>query len=313
MSDAKPYTEAWLPGPDGHQFYTRTYRPRESPHAAVVFIHGFAEHVARHEHAHSNWATKHTLVFTFDQRGFGRTALDPERRSKDASYGKTSHQQQMRDIEWWVRHVKRDYPDLPLFLFGHSMGGALVLAFPTQTEPPPSKDTVEMLSGVIASSPLILQTTPPPRLLRKVGGAAALVVPWMPFPAKVPPEDLSHDPVVNNAIGSDPLIKEYGTLRGLADMLDRGEKVLWFGYQYWPKKLPILIVHGTDDKVTSYKASEEFFGKIDAEDKKLSLYPGAYHEIMNEPDGVKEKFWDECVAWIHEHIPKQSDPQLAKL
>lgn len=196
--------EAWLPGPGGHQFYTRTYAATGTARAAVVFIHGFAEHVGRHEHAHRYWQTKDITVFTFDQRGFGRTALDAEHKSKDAAYGKETFEDQMRDIEHWVRHVKKLYPELPLFLTGQSMvrgvcsacadyahvlqGGGLVLSFPTQGKPPPSKEAVEMLAGVVGMSPLILQTTPVSKVLRKLGAAVSTIAPWFPFPAEVPTE-----------------------------------------------------------------------------------------------------------------------------
>ena len=196
--------EAWLPGPGGHQFYTRTYAATGTARAAVVFIHGFAEHVGRHEHAHRYWQTKDITVFTFDQRGFGRTALDAEHKSQDAAYGKETFEDQMRDIEFWVLHVKKQYPELSLFLVGQSMvsrgrpvcvdcthkpqGGGLVLSFPTQAKPPPSKEAVEMLTGVIGMSPLILQTTPVSKVLRKLGAAVSTIAPWFPFPAEVPTE-----------------------------------------------------------------------------------------------------------------------------
>ncbi|TFY58864.1 hypothetical protein EVJ58_g6143 [Rhodofomes roseus] len=307
-SGSTSYNEAWLPGPGGHQFYTRTYAATGTARATVVFIHGFAEHVGRHEHAHRYWQTKDITVFTFDQRGFGRTALDVKHKSKDASYGKETFEDQMRDIEFWVRHVKKEHPDLPLFLAGQSMGGGLVLSFPTQSKPPPSKDSVELVSGIIGMSPLLLQTTPVSKLLRKAGTALAAIAPWLPFPADVPPKDLSHDQAVVNAIDPDPLIKKHGTAKGLSDMLGMGENLLYGSYKNWPKKLPVLLIHGTEDKASS----EELYGKLDAEDKKLSLYEGAYHELTNEPDGVKERSWDECIAWIHAHVP-EAQPEMARL
>lgn len=120
-SEELPYVESWLSGPEEHRFYTRTYAATETARAVVVFIHGFAEHVGRHEHAHRHWQTKDLTVFTFDQRGFGQTALDAGRKSKDAAYGKVTFEHQMRDIDFWVRHVKTQYPDLPIFLVGQSM------------------------------------------------------------------------------------------------------------------------------------------------------------------------------------------------
>ncbi|KAI0919099.1 hypothetical protein AcW1_003438 [Taiwanofungus camphoratus] len=313
MSAAHEFDEAWLAGPDGHKFYTRTYKAADVPQAVILFIHGFAEHIARYEHAHRDWADRGFTVFTYDQRGFGRTALDAEHHSKDSAYGKTRFSNQMRDIEWWTRRLKEEQSKLPLFLVGQSMGGQLALAFPTRVESPPSKEAVSMISGVIASSPLLLQTFPASKLLRWVGEKAAFVLPWMPFPAEVHAENLSHDPAVNDAVSKDPLFKERGTLRGLADMLGAGEQLLWNDYRNWPKNLPVLILHGTDDKVTSCTASEEFFNKLDAEDKKLSLYPDAYHELSNEPNGVKEKFIDECISWVQAHLPRPGDAPMSKL
>ncbi|KAH9913544.1 lysophospholipase [Fomitopsis serialis] len=280
------YTEAWLPGPRGHQFYTRTYAATGVARAAVIFVHGFLDHVGRHEHAHRYAQTKGITIFTFDQRGFGRTALDVEHRSKDAAYGKETFGDQMRDIEFWVQHVKKEHPDLPLFLTGYSMGGGLVLSFPTQARPPPSEESAGLLAG----------------LLRKIGAALAAIVPWLPFPVDIPLEHLSHDPAVYNPSEVDNFWRSHGTARGVVDMLNMGERLLYDSYKNWPQKLPVLIFHGTQDKVTSHKASEELYGKLDAEDKKLSLYEDGYHELSNEPDGVKERFWDECIAWIHGHV-----------
>ena len=120
-STQQVYTESWLPGRDGIKFYTRTYPAHASPRAAVIFVHGFAEYVARYEWAHGVYASRGINVFAFDQRGFGLTALDRENKSKESKYGKTSWNDQLADIEYWVKHVKNQYPKLPVFLLGHSM------------------------------------------------------------------------------------------------------------------------------------------------------------------------------------------------
>lgn len=119
-TSAHSYTEAWLPGHDGLQFYTRTYAAA-SPRAVLLFVHGYIEHCARYEWAHGVFASRGVSVFTFDQRGFGRTALDKEHKSKQSAYGKTSWHDQFADIEWWLKYVKKEIPGLPIFLMGQSM------------------------------------------------------------------------------------------------------------------------------------------------------------------------------------------------
>lgn len=115
-----PFTEEWLPGPTNTLFYTRTYTAA-SPRAIVLFVHGFAEHVARYEWAHGVYATRGITVFAFDQRGFGRTGMDAAHRSAGSTYCKTSFAEQLTDIEWAMREVRARMPGLPVFLMGHSM------------------------------------------------------------------------------------------------------------------------------------------------------------------------------------------------
>jgi len=117
------YSEAWLAGPNSTQFYTRTYEPTPNPvKAAVVFIHGFAEHIGRYTHFHPLLAARGIAVFTFDQRGFGLTGQDTKgNKSKDSTYGKTCWKAQMGDIEWAVKHTQKLFDGVPVFLMGHSM------------------------------------------------------------------------------------------------------------------------------------------------------------------------------------------------
>ncbi|KAI8978320.1 lysophospholipase [Trametes punicea] len=299
---APAYTEAWLPGHDGLQFYTRTYAASSPARAVVLFVHGFTEHVGRYEWAHGLYAARGITVFAYDQRGFGRTALDGAHKSKQSAYGKTSWCDQFADVEWWVKRLKAEYAALPLFLMGHSMGGGVVLGFATRTVPPPAPETVKMLAGVIASSPLLLQTFPVLRVLRYVGKIASAIVPNLPYPASIPVEDLSHDPAVWEAVAKDPWIIHRGSAKGLHDMLEGGEKLLWDDYKHWPRSLSLLIAHGTADRVTSFAAAEEFFKKVDAADKEFKSFPDSLHELVNESDGVKEKYVDECISWILKHV-----------
>jgi acylglycerol lipase len=115
------FLESWLVGPQHTQFYTRTYRPASTAKAVVVFVHGFIEHIARYEHVFPTWSACGIAIFAYDQRGFGRTALDTEKKSKGSSYAKTSWKEQFQDIEWAINHAKSEFGSIPVFLYGHSM------------------------------------------------------------------------------------------------------------------------------------------------------------------------------------------------
>ncbi|KAH9935223.1 lysophospholipase [Epithele typhae] len=312
-SRLQTFTEEWLPGWDGLNFYTRTYTPADgAPRAVVLFVHGFAEYIGRYEWAHGVYATRGIAVVAFDQRGFGLTAMgDSAHVSKASKYGKTSWRNQFADIDWWLRHVRDRFPGVPVFLMGHSMGGGLSLGFATRTSPPPAPDGVAHLSGVIASSPLILLTHPSSRILRFLGWLASFVLPSFVIPAPVNPDHLSHDLAINAANAKDPLCPQSGSVKGVNDMLNGGEELFRNSYKNWPKELPLYMVHGTGDEVTSCKASEEFCEKVVADDKTFVPVEGGFHELANEtPGGMKDRYVDGCIAWILEHVETTPLTQL---
>jgi len=302
------FEETWLTGPQSTNFYTRTYHHKDPPKAAVVFVHGFVEHIARYEHVFPVWAARGIAVFAYDQRGFGRTALGEEdKRSKDSVYGKTSWREQMEDVEWAVRHTREMFKegDVPVFLYGQSMGGGLSLAFATRPSAPPAQEAVDLLSGVIASSPLVTQTKPAAKVARWIGSRASMLSPNMNIPAEIKPEHLSRDPEVGKTTMKDSLIKQIGSLRGISDMLDGGEQLLAKDYERWPPGLPLLVVHGTEDQVTSPKTSKEFFNKVPTEDKTYIPFEGAYHEVHNETQDTREQFIEACISWVERHLEQK--------
>ncbi|TDL16119.1 lysophospholipase [Rickenella mellea] len=270
------------------------------------------KHIGRYDHVFPIWAGRGITVFAFDQRGFGRTGEGKGDKDKFKAYGKTSGKHQLEDAEWAIKHAREQTNGLPTFIMGHSMGGGIVLTFGSRTTAPPSPETVKHLSGVIASSPLILQAHPAPKIQRLIGGALSSISPNLMIPAPVKAEDLSHDKQVNEAYMKDPLVRFQGSLKGISDMLGGGEALLKSDYQHWPADLPLLLVHGTEDRVTSFKGSEQLFENLTAKDKTFTPYQGGYHELHNEPDGVKEKLIDECICWVEAHLPKP-DAQNAKL
>ncbi|KAF9077211.1 Alpha/Beta hydrolase protein [Rhodocollybia butyracea] len=293
-------TERWLTGSQETQFYTRTYTPSTSPKAVIVFLHGFAEHVGRYAHIHPVLAERGVAIFTFDQRGFGRTALDKEHKSKTSAWGRTGWTDQLEDVNWAIGVAKKEFSGIPVFIMGHSMGGGEALGFAT-TKEQRYTETVASLAGVIATSPLIEQTTPVLKLVRWLGGKAAIISPYMVIPAVVERSHLSHNAAANEANAKDPLIRQSGSLRGVGDMLTEGEKLITEGCNNWPKK-PVLFLHGTDDKVTSYKATQRFHDLIRAEDKKIILYPDQYHELQNEAPEIQQQYVNDIVSFVEAHI-----------
>lgn len=181
---------------------------------------------------------------------------------------------------------------------GHSMGGGETLSYAARGSP-----GAKTLSGVIASSPLVGLTNPRSKLVRYVGGKAAVLMPWFSIPVKVEVEGLSHDIAANEAVLKDPLIVSSGTLKGVGEMLAEGDLLMSHHHKTWSKDMPVLILHGTDDPVTSHDTTKKFLDLLPSEvDKKLVSFQGGYHELHHETDGMQERVVNEVTQWIEAHL-----------
>ncbi|KAI1791119.1 Alpha/Beta hydrolase protein [Ganoderma leucocontextum] len=208
----------------------------------------------------------------------------PARRSAGSAYCKTTFAKQLADIEWWLRHVRARMPGLPVFLMGHSMGGGLALGFAARAAAPSTQESISLLSGIVATSPLLVQASPAPCPVRFIARLVGKAFPMLLVPTPVSSDTLTHDKAANEAAEKDPLCSQTVSLVALDSVLGGCGQVLLQGYKHWPRNLPLLIVHGTADKVTSDAASQEFFFKVEVQDKEFKPFEDAYHELANQTE-----------------------------
>ncbi|GAA6015941.1 hypothetical protein JCM11491_007120 [Sporobolomyces phaffii] len=297
-------------GPRSTKFFTKTWLP--APHtrtvAVVLFVHGFVEHIRRYDHVFPLYADKGIAVFAYDQRGFGQTALYTPKHTQ----GQTSWPQQFADIDFFASHVRSAFPaPLPLFLLGHSMGGALALAYPTRV-PALAHFASAQFAGVVSTSPLLRQSpgVKAPALVVKLGALVGKLAPNLPINAQVKPEDTCRDPAVQRAYADDKLCKQQGTFGGVGSMLVGGEGLVSREWKQWPRKdLPVLVCHGEADKVTDCEASKEFVRKLNESgvaDTEYKGFEGYYHEMQNEPGEDKLVFINYVIDWILAHAGSTS-------
>jgi len=292
---------------NGVRFFTRTFKPADGQvFAAVLFVHGFAEHVVRYDHVFDAWAKQGVAVYAYDQRGFGQTGR-AQRGGKVNGAMVSSWPEQLGDISSFVLHVSGEVDNFataaaarpPLFLVGHSMGGALVLKFATSQPPLPGLDK---LKGVVASSPLLRQSKGVRAnwLTVKAGSLVGKLSGSLTMKAPLNPEHISRDVEVQRAYASDPFCDSVASLRLLGDMLLGGISLVESGYATWPNKLPLLVIHGSGDKVTEYESSEGFAQKIKTKgaDATFYGYEGFYHEMHNEPGDDKWRVINDVSTWI---------------
>lgn len=267
---------------DGLHLYAQHWQPDAAPSAVVVLVHGYGEHCGRYNHVASTFAGRGAAVYGYDQRGYGRS--DGTRAYVD------SFNQYLDDLNQFLDYVRTRQPDRPLFLFGHSMGGLVVL-----------KHVLERPSshkGLMLSAPAIKINPNLAPLLRRLAQFLGRVAPTLPT-TRSPEGAISRDPAVVEEAKNDPLNYHGRVLaRTGAEMLKAGEEVR---RHLDDLSDPFLVIHGTADSLASPEWSKRLYKRAASNDKTIELYEGLYHETFNEPE--QDEVLRDLGNWLGERIP----------
>ncbi|MFN0175134.1 MAG: lysophospholipase [Saprospiraceae bacterium] len=254
--------------------------PVENPRAVIALVHGQGEHIGRYKHV-AEWFNRHQVaVLGFDHQGYGK------------SEGKRGHAKNLQvllnDIGLLLQSTRQFYPNTPLFLYGHSMGGGLVLNYVTRRDPD--------LAGVIVTGPWIRLAFETPFLKLIVGKILRFFMPTLSLPTGLAAHFISHDDAVVEAYLNDPLV--HNKLSAAAGMsLLGGAK--WLDTWVGKFRIPVLLQHGGDDKLTSAEATQRFALRVKG-DVTYREWPDLYHEIHNEKE--KEEVFAFTFKWMESKL-----------
>ncbi|HEX8992163.1 MAG TPA: alpha/beta hydrolase [Anaerolineales bacterium] len=277
----KTFETSWT-NSQGLKFHSMGWEPDGAPKAAVALVHGLGEHVGRFAHVGAAFSDAGYAFMGFDLRGHGRS---------DGPRGHTpSFEAYMQDIDLLLEHVRSRYPGLPIFLYGHSLGGILVLNYGLRRKPD--------LKAVIATSSGLhtaLEKQTAKLILAKVLGSLA---PTVLLPNGLDTSLLSHDPNVERLYVSDPLVHDRVSL-GFGKVMPGA--IRWALQHASEFPLPLLLVHGTGDQIAYPSSSQEFAAALGGK-AKLVLWDNLYHETHNEPE--KAEVLKTTIQWMDEQLGK---------
>ncbi|KAL6712642.1 hypothetical protein ACN47E_000519 [Coniothyrium glycines] len=293
--------EGWHTLPDGKKLYTQTFKTQGPAKARLVFIHGFSDVVNTYGNFFPTLASKGIEVYTFDQRGWGKSVTKPSERGDTGPTTKV-----LEDITSFIKTVIPS--PIPLFLMGHSMGGGQVLCYAAQG---PS-DVRKHIRGYLLESPFVdFDPKSKPNFFTVFfGRLAGKILPHRQLINKLDPNLISRDPKVNKAFADDVLCHDTGTLEGLAGLLDRTSQ-LSSGKIIIPDNAGeggvtrIWIAHGDKDGITDFDASKRLHDALQVKDKEFKAYAGYFHRLHDEPGHDKEVFMDDVANWI---LKRSTDP-----
>jgi alpha-beta hydrolase superfamily lysophospholipase len=253
--------------------------PGERTLAVVIFVHGLGEHV----HRYTNWADM------FRKEGIGFAGVDlPGHGNSDGNRGSIkSYDTIFEMIDILLTSCRNTFPGIPLFLYGHSLGGGIVLNYLLHKNP--------KIKGAIVTSPWLRLSFEPAKSKVLLASVMRYLLPGLTQPSGLVVDHISHDLNVVEQYRKDPLVHDKISVALFHSAMSAASYSLSH-----PKDLKIntLLVHGSDDMICSVEGSREFATKTSFAE--LKIWEGGFHELHNEP--FREEVFCVILNWINNQI-----------
>lgn len=250
------------------------------PKAIICLIHGMGEHSGRYTHVAKYFNDHQISFYTMDLRGHGR--------SQGKRGHMSSYESMMQDIALLIETAALQNTGVPIFLYGHSMGGNLVLNYGIRSG--------EGICGIIATSPYLRRGFELPIWKIKLATILKRVFPSLSQSTGLDVNFLSKDKRNIEAYAKDPLVHDKITPAFFVEIEKAGRYALQNAANL---KVPTLLVHGSADKITDPLASAAF-ARNNVEKCTFKLLQGGYHELHN--DDEKDVLFTEVLSFIHNII-----------
>ncbi|HEU4997098.1 MAG TPA: alpha/beta hydrolase [Gemmatimonadaceae bacterium] len=266
--------EEQLKGGAGNVF-VRSWRPPGRARAVVAIVPGFNSHSGYYSWVAEQLTSNGLAAYAVDLRGRGRS--DGER------FYVENADDYVSDVDLMVQLARTREPELPVFMLGHSAGGVVACLYTLKNQ--------GELTGLICES--FAFQVPAPDIALAILKGLSHIAPHLRV-LRLKNEDFSRDPQVVQNMDGDPLIADETQPAETVAALVRADERLDDEFSRFT--LPLLILHGTEDKATRPSGSQKFYEKASSADKTLKLYEGHFHDLLNDVD--KAKVMSDIREWI---------------
>lgn len=264
---------------DGATVFRQQWRPEADPRAVVCLVHGLGDHSGRFGHLAQRFTDVGFAVHALDMRGHGRSSgTRGDLRINDA----------VDDVADLVVQAKAEYPGLPVFVYGHSLGGLITMTYVVTRQPD--------IAGLVASAPALDTELREQKAKFAMANILGGLLPGITIPTGLDPQGVSRDPEVVSAYIADPYVHDKGSL-GMAKQTFQAMDAMMRQTDF---PSPLLIIHGMSDRLTVPTASKVFTEQVRG-DVTLIEYEDMLHEPHNEPE--QEEVFDAVLAWLEARLP----------
>jgi len=257
--------------------------PVPQPRGVLALIHGYGEHCGRYTSFADACNNMGLAVVGFDLPGLGQSS------------GRRGHVESFRDyidaVNQLVEYIQSIYPNVPIILFGHSMGGLVAVRYlQTQIVSP-------QICCVVLSSPCLRLSLPVPTAKIRLARLVNRIWPTLTQHSGVRAEHVSRTPDIVQRYGADPLMVGIVTVRWFNEFQQAMERA------QVPTELsvPILVLQAGHDRLVSAEANRTFVEHLNAPDKAFRIYENCFHELLNEPEAPTVR--QDIFAWLEAHLP----------
>jgi alpha-beta hydrolase superfamily lysophospholipase len=265
---------------DGLKIFAQAWKPETDVKAVVCLVHGLGEHSSRYKEFPVELTDSGYAFLGYDQRGHGKS---------EGIKGHTpSYEAFLSDISKIVDEAGKRFPNKKIFLYGHSMGGNLVINYTLRNEQ-------NKISGIIATGPWLKLSRPFSALMNFIAKVLNKVYPSFRTFHGIKSYDSSNNKKTPDA-EKDELLHPWISARTYGCIQEAGEWALEHAAEL---KLPILILHGGSDKVTSVESSRQFVSKAKTVSS-LIIFDEFSHELHNEPR--REEIFSAIINWLNEQV-----------
>lgn len=275
------HQQSTLSSNSGCRIYTQNWQPSDEPKAVLILVHGLAEHSNRYVGIANYFTEQGYAVYALDHEGHGH--------SQGLRGYINSFDDFLTTLDQYLNNIANQHPGKKLFLVGHSMGGVISSAYLLEHQ--------QKLAGCILSGAALATGDVISPLQKVVLNTLSKVLPKLPV-LQLEANDVCHDPAVVEAYKNDPhVFTGKIRVRLITEILRTADRVLKYAANI---SLPMLILHGGDDKMASPSGSEKLYAGISSSDKTLKIYPGLYHEIFLEPE--KLEIYAAIHTWLEQKL-----------